>query len=469
MNLKSVFFSLFLISFASNVSAGQVEVGQWIPWSFLSSEIKKLPLNFQSEPANWTLNWQGWNPQALGSQIQVQGGFSDLQITGEGIQAQAQNLSATLKINQLAIDQTIVREVAGNQIQIRVQIQCQPIEIQMSSVSVVAAAAFQKQTDHWAPRLSSLNIDLPQGSWKVGPVNCQGPFGTDQALLLLIQQSLNNPKAFQEIIRAWLTPKIDELWKSSWDLLLAQTWQTLKVKSMGEPGRNGFFLIGQIETVNSQNVVLPALTDTQSESTTPQLVMSTEGFSALAQENLKKFAIQNYDLQQIEAFGSLMHSRFLQFFVWPDLLHYSRNTPFYLSSNPEKTKMTLTPSTAGQWQLQMQTQGVIRAERKGAMRDYLNWGIGMSARLETQVVNSRLLLKTTNSQTQLSSSFDPSYVQTFQPNTRLSASVLDKAGKSLFENRSFETQLPVLNWKGQEWKLNGWKQNGALIWLEWKS
>lgn len=469
MKIRSVVFTAFLMVISAKSFAGHVEIAQWIPWSIISDELKKIPTQFQTSQGATTLQFGEWAPIIPGSQFQVSGTLSDLQISQSGAQAQVSNISARLAFDGLKIDQTIIREINGNQIKVRVQADCQPFEIQIYPFSIAARASFQKQGQMWAPQLTNLELQIPIESWSVSPLVCQGVSGFDQSLLRLIQVGLSQPETFEDTLKNWIAPKISEAWTSSWNKLLNENWQSLQIKSLSDPMENGFYLKGKINISKSSEVLLPSLLQAPENLSAPQLILSTEGFTSLVEDNIKSVSLQNYNLQQISAFQKIMRNRFIQLFVWPDLLHFSRKTPFYLSTIPADTKMSLQSKGMGLWDMSMQTRGYVQVDRKGKTWNYLNWGIGMSAQLQTQIKDSQLVLTTTQSKSNINWAFDPAYVQAFRPSGSIPKSVLEEAGKALFENRTVQKELPVLHLQGKQWKLDGWKQNGSLILMDWKN
>jgi hypothetical protein len=116
----------------------------------------------------------------------------------------------------------------------------------------------------------------------------------------------------------------------------------------------------------------------------------------------------------------------------------------------------------------LQTTGAISVERKGKMWNYILLGLSMSSNLETQIKDSKLVLMTTNSTSDINWKFDADYAKAFRPSGRLPKDVLKQAGTALFENRTLQKDLPVLSWKGRHWKLNGWNQKGSMIYSNWK-
>jgi hypothetical protein len=466
MKIHSVLTSIFLTLFSLQSLAGTVEVAQWMPWSSLVQEAKNWPVNFQSTAQNFTLQWQEWKPQALQTEFSVQGGVPAYQITKNGIQMVVGGLTGSLKAGGLSLDQTVVKEIGGNQIQIHIKVSCQPFEIHIPSFDLAATAPFQRQGGIWQPVLSDLKLAIHEG-WSVGSIICEGPMGIEDRITALIQDSLKNPDSLATLLKNYISPELQKKWQDSWQQLTMQNYKELKVNSMSDPMDEGFFLKGEI-TAGKGNwkIALPTEMSVMSKVTGPQLVISSEGFAALAKETISQFSIQKYDLQQIPAFKKLMHSRLAQLFAWSDLLHFGRNTPFWLSTKPDQ-KVDVQSLGGGRWQVQVQTLGVIEVERKGQLRNYINWGIGLSSVSTTDVKDSQLLLQSGTPKSNLNWSFDPQYVKDFHPGS-ISQKVLKAATESLFQSRSSTVQLPTVTIKDRTWKLNGWTEDRGLIWMEWK-
>ncbi len=466
MKKKSVFTSLFLILFSLQLHAGTIEVGQWIPWSSVVQEAKAWPLGFQTAAQNFMLQWQEWKPQALQTDFVVAGQLGSLAITKEGIQASATGMSASLKVGRLALDQTVVKEIGGNRIEIHIKASCQPFEIKVPTFDLAIWAPFQKTAVGWGPALTDLKLGVHDG-WSVSDLTCEGPMGIEDRVTAIIQDSLKNSEALSSLLKNYLAPELQKRWQAAWLQITSEKYKDLQITSTSEPMDEGFFLRGIMAVGNGDwKVALPAQLSVLSNVKSPQLVISNEGFAALAKENLGKFSIQKYDLQQVPAFNKLMHSRLSQLFVWSDLLHFGRNTPFYLSTKPDQN-VQVQAMGGGQWQVQMQTRGVIEVSRKGKNWSYINWGVGLSSVASTEVKDSKLILQSGQPQTNLSWAFDPAYLAAFKPNG-ISAKVLKKAAEAVFTSRSTEVELPSLTINNKLWKLNGWVEDRGLIWMEWR-
>jgi hypothetical protein len=466
MSFKSVILAVFLIHFAKPSFAGNIEVAQWIPWSSLASETQNWPLSLEAQSQNYVLQFQDLKPLAQAVDFSIKGSFQNLQFSKSGIQASAQGVSANVKVGRLSLDQTIVANIGGNQLQLRIKVSCQPFEISIPNFDVSAHAVHRRQGEQWSPALNGLSLNVHEG-WSLSPVVCEGPTGIEERITGLIVSALKNPDSVTGILTNYLAVELQNRWVQAWQQMTLEGYKDLKVSSMSDPMDEGFFLKGEISAgTGDWHVPLPSQLSARSQVTTPQLVISSEGFAALARENLSQYSIQNYDLQQVSSFHRLAHSRFLQFFVWSDLWHFSKSTPFLLSTLPDQ-KIDIQSLGGGKWQVQLQTRGVIRAERSGQVRNYIDWGLGLSTVVTTSVKDSRLILQSNTPQTRANWNYSPEYVSTFHPRSNLSESVLQKATASLFQSKIFEVPLPVLQTRDHVWKLNNWIEDQGLIWMEW--
>ncbi len=467
MKYKSVLVALSLMVFSIESQASTVEVAQWLPWKFVEQELQNLPLNFMLQPRDVTLQWQDWHPQFKGASLEIGGTWAQLQVQPTGVVAEAHSLSVLLKVQQLVIDQTIVKEIGGNRIEIQVKATCEPFEIKVPAVDFLLQATYQRENAMWSPHISQLKLKVYDG-WSVTPLICNGPQGFEQVLTGLVQDSLKNPESVSILLQNFLTTMIEEKWSHFWNQITTVGYQNLKVLSMDDPGEFGFFIRGEIQSgTDPLRIPLPQGLQASLNTASPQLVLTSEGFATLAKEKALNFSIAKFNLQSLDSFKKLMRSRFLQFFLWPDLMKFSKTAPFWLTSDPSQ-KVDIQALGQGKWLLQMHTVGVIEAPREKILQPYLHWGLGASYSLSTQVKDSLLKLSVEQAKTKMTWIFDGDYVKQFKPSQRISSSILKKVGDSLFQGRTFEVQLPVFILKDRILKLNNWNEHEGLIWLDWK-
>ncbi len=467
MNYKSVLITLFLIIFAAKSEAYNVEVAQWLPWKFVEQELKKVPLSFNLQARDLTLHWQDWHPLLEGTSLQVNGAWTQLQVQATGINAGAQGISAHLAVQKLIVDQTIVKEVGGNRIEIKINAICDPFEIKIPFADLALQSLFQRQNKMLSPKVSDLKLAIHDG-WSISPLVCSGPQGFDQAVSQLLQDSLRSPDSIASLLQNYLSTTLEEKWLTVWKQLTTVGYQNLKVTSMDDPTELGFFIRGDIQAgTDVRKIDLPGNLAAPLKSDSPQLVLTSDGFTALAKERVSHFSFLKFNLQNLDAFHRLMQSRFKQFFVWPDLMNFSKSAPFLLTSDPSQI-IDLKSLGQGRWSLRSQTKGFIEASRNHLEETYLQWGLGVSSTLSSQVKDSVLKLHVDQAKTNMTWKFDGNYLKKYQPSQKVSSNLIKKIGDSLFTERSFEIQLPVLNLKNRTLKLNNWVESQGLIWMDWK-
>lgn len=453
--------------FAAKSEAYNVEVAQWLPWKFVEQELKNIPLQFSLQPRDLTLHWQDWHPLLKGTTLHVNGAWTQLQVQSTGINAGAQNMSVQVKVQQLVVDQTIIKEIGGNRIEIKINAICEPFEIKVPSADLALQALYLRQNEMLSPKISQLKLAIHEG-WTISPLVCSGPQGFDQAVSQLLQDSLKNSDSIASLLQTFLSTTLEEKWLGAWNQITTVGYQNLKVTSIDDPSDQGFFIRGEIRSsADVKKIELPQVLVAPVKSEFPQLVLTSEGFTALAKEKASHFSILRFNLQGFDAFHQLMQSRFKQFFVWPDLMNFSKSAPFLLTSDPSQI-VDLKSLGQGKWSLKSQTKGVIEAPRDHLEQTYLHWGLGASYALSTQVKDSVLNLHVDQSKTNMTWQFNADYLKKYRPSQRVSSSLIKKIGESLLTGRNFQIQLPVFDLKSKTLKLNNWVENQGLIWMDWK-
>ncbi len=241
MNYRSVLLTLCLMIFAAKSEAYNVEVAQWLPWKFVEQELKNVPLSFNLQPRDLTLHWQDWHPLLKGAKLEVHGAWAQLQVQSTGINASAQSVSAYLKVQQLIVDQTIVKEIGGNRIEIKINAICDPFEIKIPVADLSLQALYQRQKEIILPNISDLKIMIHDG-WSISPLICSGPQGFDQAVSQLLQDSLKNPDSISSLLQSYLSTTLEEKWLAIWNQMTTVGYQNMTVTSMDDPAELGLFI-----------------------------------------------------------------------------------------------------------------------------------------------------------------------------------------------------------------------------------
>ena len=150
----------------------------------------------------------------------------------------------------------------------------------------------------------------------------------------------------------------------------------------------------------------------------------------------------------ISAFQSLMWNRLMQFFVWPDLMSFARDSRFYFYFRTDASPRlsdgvsldgggvafgVSVPLTVQQW-APVSSVGYV---------PYLNFETNVEGSLFARVVNERLQMRLKPYGLNLSCRFAPEFMRYRGVNTRLSCGLIGNSARSHLSEKIFEFPLPA--------------------------
>jgi hypothetical protein len=456
-------FSLFIFLFLyHDAFAGRVQVTQWIPWSFLKKELLKEPLNYTRSESAVHFSVGELNPTASLIHFEVNGFLDKVDINHVGIDAQSSDLASRITVTGVAIHQTVIRNVGGNQIEVSIQASCSPITIHVNRFDAAITSNFYQTRTSWDINLETVDLSFPTGQWTIAPFTCSGPAGVDQTITNLVAGLFHDPSVLETFLRDQLRPVISNQWRKSWSALLASTKGQLQNVQIQTPGDYGLHLSADIPLKTSKNIPQPRVSDSRLSTIYPQLILSTDGYQALIEDKLLAAAPQGYNLQNIPAFYNLMHNRLEQFIVWTDLRKFPTDAYFGLTTDLAHSALTL-----GNGSATIKAQGHVEVYKGQKKVNYIDWCISLTATLATTLKNSILTFTTGVPQSYVDWNFNQDYLNTYSYNTRVSSSILTNAIRNSFTAQTVSQTLPSLSWQGRVYKLQTLKQNGNLITMDW--
>lgn len=458
-------FIYFYLGISSSAWAGSVQVAQSVPYSFVQSQFAVTPIQVSKKINDTKIQIGDFAPVLQGLDLNVHAWVTDSDFTSEGANVKLK-VAVDVQIKQMAFDQVIEKNISGNIIQIRVNALCEGFSIQIPNLTVNSGFLYRKNLNLWTPTLETLSLHLADQQYYVSPIRCSGINGFDQSISEQIQRNLENPAGLEKSLQPWLASVIDTKWSELWSTLM--TSSSLQNPQMQKPTNQGIIILAELPLLHSDNFISidKASLSTQMSSTA-QLFFSRQGFEALTKDRITTMLGNGLNLQDIPSFHSFMRSRFLQFFLWSDLLHFSKSSPFLISAKPEKTILELSQTDTNNWTLQMQSIGLLQGERDHKMISYIDWSLGLSSSINPTVVDGVLKINLTNSKAKMNWKFDKDYVSIFHPRSHISESVLKKAMQSIVETKSVTESLGDLKFNGRTWQLQGWKSESNLIKLDW--
>lgn len=462
--LNALLVSIALFPFTT--SAGTIEVAQWIPWEFISREIYKQPLNIAIQESELQMNFSELTPKLQGVKIDIKGELKNLSFSSSGINS-SQAFSADIQVDKIIIDQLILREFNGNQIQIHLKAECSPLSISIPVLNTFSDSEFVQESARWQPLITEIGINIPANSWIVSPITCSGIGGVGGEISAALTSALRDPEAFSPMIKTMVSDELKKVFRDGWENLLIATGSDLTVTGMGKPGDTGFLVYAELNIKNNKKVLLDKPDESLLSVKTPQLVFSSRGFEALLEDKFMDMAPQKFNLQEVPAFASLMKSRTKQYFAWPDLRRFPTSTPFLLSTHTTQSQLRLSPKPNGKWQTNLNANGVLETVIGGSPIDYINFGIGVAAEMSIKVTDGKLQMVSGVSQLELAWNYGFLYQMIYRPNPRIALDIFKSSLNQFFTNQSVEEVLPALNFQNHEWKLQNWKQQNEIITMDW--
>lgn len=162
-----------------------------------------------------------------------------------------------------------------------------------------------------------------------------------------------------------------------------------------------------------------------------------------------------------------MSSRTKQFFVWPDLMRFPKNNPFYFSSLPQQSQLSMVKTGDGVYQTWFNSNAVVSTIMGGAPIDYLQLGIGLETDLKVSVIDGNLHLRTGRGRITMAWAYGLIYSMIFNPNRRIAHDILMSAMNGMLNDLSAVQELPVIKVDDLELKLQNFKETNNIITMDW--
>lgn len=449
--------------FSLSCLAGTVEFAQWIPWDFISQELRKSEFNLNEKDPALNIVIGELKPQLRNVELHVNGAVSSLTSGKDGISLSGKG-SLSLSIGSLHIDQIILREFGGNVLQVQIKADCSATSIQIPVLGLESLFLLKEERG-WLPELADIDLEIPMGSWSVAEFRCDGLSGIGEEIKKQLTSALNNPATLSNFLRDSIAPFFDQWVSENWANLRSAdgNWENLRLSS---PEKNGFLLRGELSIQGSEDVLLPDELPEEMKGEIPRFFLSREGFEALIQDHLRKLIPPFYDLRQNDGFRKLMNSKVLQFLVWPDLRRFHSSTPFVLKNDPASFSLALSQN-GPTWKADLSGKGTLKTVIGGAPIDYLLYSISVSAPVQMELIEGNLHVLTGQAAAKLSWSFGNLYQLLYKPDNRVPANILTTALSDLVGAKSQVVSLPLFRIGAREYVLSNLNVQAQLISMDW--
>ena len=474
--------------FSLPLFAQDSEVGVIIPWkaiqkdfAFLNSDVTQ---NWNDEMDSVALPIDGLVIQIpkvsvsavmANSQVLVEQGQFGLAIN---------QIQLKLDVSGINIDQTVERVVSGVTVRVRIQADCSAFSLVQDQGKANAVLVLDVNGTSIVPHFQSFKIDWPKTSWKISNIQCVGPQGMGDVIQKQLTDKLGNAEDFRPALEQIVLKQIQKeieapLDKWSQPQLVANGSEGLTVRLQKiESLEKGFLFTSTIaDPLNPGKDPVPLSVKSaqwdQMPEDAPSLLMPTAGVERILQKRWQRVPDWiNYSLNKIPEFQSFVRSRFLQFFLWPDMMNYPKSAQFNLAIQ-KPAQIPLKWDARGHAQSALETTAWMQS-----IRDNKGWNyIGIKAAADVDwtmdIQKGRLQISGNPKFNQLSTFVNEDYQKEYG-DVYYCESKVEDAIKTALSNVNVGIQLPNLQLtKTAGYQAQGWKaldQNTILIpWLAIKT
>jgi hypothetical protein len=382
---------------------------------------------------------------------------------GDGLSVVTKNNTLQLNVGEIAIHDTIERNVNGIIAIIRVDVSCVGAKVIIADPLSVISAQLVPLVN--GPQLeihfTSPVVRLAQPKMQISNFQCRGAQGLDTLIKSRLQEALNNTQSTNDFIAKILSEK-----NVVADTRLTFDWATPRVlfgNAADPTSLQGIIAPNQINVTKNDDwqllsnleLSLPTtpLTAPLKFNHWPLDIKTKTGYVALPEQTpielTKRYFAPGYwhhkDLaNNSKGFADLLASRFLEFFLWPDLERYPKHQPF-----PIDVTTTATPEV--RWQsatsLFVKTKFLVQMFTNNA--PYANFDIPFESEIQLSVENDELIFKPTNAKLSVSARWAPSYCDNERCGS-ISTSTIADAVQSYVNDQKFSFALPPIEFEGSQ-------------------
>lgn len=433
------------------------EVILFTPWSVFETTLSSYAgpqKNFKKDilSTTWDLDQFHWN--LSGVHLNASANFSTTQAPGS-IDFHSTSSRIRVNVDQIGIKQYVERVVDGVLVRVWVEAECGPLTLTQTSATLDGHIAYQFNARDISTRLDRFNLQWPAQTWEVAPIRCTGPEGFPE----LLAQELRNRMTTAEQVQPWIQDAFAQEIQGEVDALVAKVkepsalpvpdgtlplelrFSRFETNDAGVLARANLIWDFSRTPARVRPLEIPRF-PTDLPKNQASLIFYEDALTDLLIAevgNLPRWTTAN--LNEQPEFVKLLNSCLLKLFLWPDLVHYNSNSPFWLRiGRPEIVGTRWTSN--GSLVLNLQEVAWVQSLRNGYRWDYIALQGAATGTVTPKISRGRLTLSANISATGFKTSFGADYLAAFHPNQYLSDSVRQALLDQLNQQVGFSFQLP---------------------------
>jgi len=373
-------------------------------------------------------------------------------------------IEPVVNVGRFEIHDTLSRQIGGANIIIHLDGACNNMVIRVPNGQWKVKGMLrwtwsnQGMIVSWKDFQFAMN-DAAQATVDLG--QCEGPQGIHQELRTAIETVSRDHAWMQDVLKEgvleWVSGSMGKL---QTELLkvrqvdvkpgLAMSWQP---EELSDVGQGVIRVAGQILVVKDG---VGEYTQTLERSyDLPSLGLVKESGFVLPKDTLQalvNFMHKNGELgyransKDIDSFKGLMSSRFMQFFVWPDLMSFSKSTQFYFDVSSEKAPVLSNGVMLKNGGIQYAVQAPLIVNQWAPTKDkyvpYVDFRSPLKGNLSAKINKGKFVLQLNPGQMNVTSGFRREFSLFRRVNTWIATSLLGSRVASYLQSKPFQFEVP---------------------------
>ncbi|WP_413290729.1 hypothetical protein [Bdellovibrio sp. HCB337] len=376
---------------------------------------------------------------------------------GDSVILQSRDLEATLTINSVSIDQWIEREIGGVIGRFRVQARCQGVSLRM----LPGKALFEMRLSpvfeggRVRARVDDISLTWAQDGWSVSALNCTGAAGFDDIIRAEILKQVADSTLVNKYKAAMIEYVQNYVSRQSFDFSHSKSLDNIR------PDIHASIRITRFEGQQENALlrgVIRIVFDRSSEKDV-SLDLTGKSLGSISQTALRlpeqlvpviakrafpaKSWSKRVSSREIPGFSTLMQSRLAQFFVWRELIRFSKSAEFLFDVTNAKA-LTLSGADLS-YKVTNTLNAKMYAPRDGKYVPFMDFIIPVSSDLDVTLADGKLTAKFSNVEIDLKHRWDPTYIERYHPyRTFARDKILESVRDGIRKGTQFSFELPEI-------------------------
>jgi hypothetical protein len=394
---------------------------------------------------------------ALKTQLQK----PDLSTAETQLILQSKDLTAQMTIASISVDQWIEQTINGITGRFHLQASCSNVVLNMKAGMGAFSVALSPEvaSNVAGGQVEDVSLSWQPDAWTVQAFSCTGADGFSDIVNEQISQismdsaSFVNPKKalllsylneyIGKITFDFSTPR--ELVSARSDIKMSMVVDSFDDTNPEQMLAKGRVIMNFTRSSQTGTKTLTLSKDTPTYSKSSQAMIRLPG--GLAKEIMTQAYsadswVHQFYSSQVSGFSTVMNSRFMQWFVWPELMDYPKSSKFlfnvYSNKDPKITGSGL------KYGVSLNLLSQMQAPKNGKYIPFMNFVVPFSSNVTVGIADSKASVKFTNTTMDLKYSWDTSYVKKYSPKTRFAASTIEGKILDAISGKTMDVSLPAI-------------------------